>query len=333
MNTPNFFPKFLSTSRNISLPGVSLLALVATVLLSCSSTKESEAQATAQAAQSKTNSAPPSVIVGIARIEPEDGIVALYSSASGKIKTLVATRNIVLEKGQNILLLDDDVDEAQIRQVSTKSATQESSILAAKASADALRVSLENARKTYLLNEQLLAAKAISAQALSDSKAALDKLEQDYKQVLASADQSTLRLKEFQADAAYYQTLRAQKRVQAPYKGKVLSWDVHVGDVVTSSSKLGDFAPEGSIVAVTEVDELFAEYVKKGLKATIQSQSSGKIIGHGEVTFVADYLKKKSLFEDATSTEDRRVREVHIRLDNGSEVLIGGRVDCTIQVR
>ena len=46
--------------------------------------------------------------------------------------------------------------------------------------------------------------------------------------------------------------------------------------------------------------------------------------------FAADFLKRKSLFEDETTQEDRRVREVRIRLNPGANVLINSRVDCII---
>jgi hypothetical protein len=69
------------------------------------------------------------------------------------------------------------------------------------------------------------------------------------------------------------------------------------------------------------------------MKAAIHSQSTGEVLGKGEIVFAASYLKKKSLFEDETTKEDRRIREVHIRLEPGSKVLIGARVDCTIYLK
>jgi HlyD family secretion protein len=54
----------------------------------------------------------------------------------------------------------------------------------------------------------------------------------------------------------------------------------------------------------------------------------------GTVSYAADYLKQKSLFKDqSTEQEDRRVRDVSIRLDSGKMPLIGSRVDCIIMLK
>ena len=84
-------------------------------------------------------------------------------------------------------------------------------------------------------------------------------------------------------------------------------------------------------MAKTEIDEIYAERIKTGQKAIILSQTSGDTLARGTVFFAADYLKAKSLFKDqSTELEDRRIREVHIKIEEGQKPLIGSRVDCII---
>jgi hypothetical protein len=52
------------------------------------------------------------------------------------------------------------------------------------------------------------------------------------------------------------------------------------------------------------------------------------------VIFTSPYLKKKSLFADkADNLEDRRVREVRVELSPKSQVLIGSRLECVIELK
>jgi hypothetical protein len=57
------------------------------------------------------------------------------------------------------------------------------------------------------------------------------------------------------------------------------------------------------------------------------------VIAKGTISYLADYLKKKSLFDDEKTVEDRRVRKAEIKLEYGSQVLIGSRVDCIIYLQ
>jgi len=57
------------------------------------------------------------------------------------------------------------------------------------------------------------------------------------------------------------------------------------------------------------------------------------ILAEGEVIYLSPYLKKKSLFSDnSANMEDRRVREVRIRLNGNSNLLINSRVEAVIDL-
>ncbi|HXD93019.1 MAG TPA: HlyD family efflux transporter periplasmic adaptor subunit, partial [Bacteroidia bacterium] len=125
-----------------------------------------------------------------------------------------------------------------------------------------------------------------------------------------------------------------KKKIKAPANGKILSVDVRLGNNVLASQSVGDFAPDGPLIAITEVDELFATKIAVGMKAYIRPQGQLDTLATGKIYLTSPYLRKKTLFsDDATNMEDRRVREVRVLLDKSDKVLIGSRVECVILLK
>jgi multidrug resistance efflux pump len=272
-------------------------------------------------------------VSGIARIEPQHGIIDLTAGTDGKIVKLLVQQNDSVQKGQLLALVDNSIYEAQLNQSASKLLTQQAVIKTGEAQITSIKTDWENAQRTHELNKKLYEAKALTQDELLNSLYKEKKLQREYEKAMADVNQAKTKMHELNADINYYKTNLQQKRIVAPADGKILSLTAKPGYYVRSETKLGDFAPAGYLVAVTEVDELFADRITTGMKAAIHSQSTGEVLGKGEIVFAASYLKKKSLFEDETTKEDRRIREVHIRLEPGSKVLIGARVDCTIYLK
>lgn len=310
---------------------IGLLTVVS--LLSCSKDeKNNEAQA-------KTDSlaARPALkeeVQGVARIEPEAGILDLTAGTSGRITKILMTENQDVAAGQSLLTIEVSVENAQLAQAQSKLGTQRATIAANRATVEALKANLPNVRTTYERNLALYQSQAQTKQVVEDSKAALDKLLKDIEAAEANVNQANSRVGELEADINYFRTVLNQKKVLAPTSGKILDIPVKIGDYVGQTTKIGEMAASGAYIARTEVDELFAERIKVGQKAYLFSQTTGDTLATGVVSFAADYLKQKSLFKDqSTEQEDRRVREVHVRLDANRRPLIGSRVDCLILLK
>ena len=269
-------------------------------------------------------------VVGVARIEPEKGLLYIYSTANGKIQSINADVNENVKQEAVLVSLENATDAAQLNIEESKILTQKAVIRSAEINANAILSDLQKAKEDVVLNEQLFAAKAITEQTLNDSKAKASKLQIEYQKQLSDVEQAKNKMAEINASVQYQQTVIASKQIKAPFDGKVLQWDIYKGDYVTVGQKLGQYAPDGALIAKTEVDELFAEKVKTGMKADIISQLNGEKIGEGEVVFVAGFLKKKSLFSDENTVEDRRVKEVKVRLKPETQIAINNRVDCII---
>jgi HlyD family secretion protein len=268
--------------------------------------------------------------LGIAHIEPENGLLDLTTSANGKIIQLFSKEGDRVKKNQILGNVDNLVEKAQLKQAESKLATQQMVIAASLAALNSAKTDLDKAQKDYDRTKNLFSVKAATQQNLDDSQFNLEKLKQNYDQASQNLSQARFRLIEMKADIAYYQSLIVEKQIKAPFDGKILSLDAHVGNDVVTTTVLGQFYPDSNLLAVTEVDELFADKVQLGQHAIIYSQATGKELGRGIVIYAGDFLKKKSLFSDETQIEDRRVRPVKVRLTKDSKALIGSRVDCTI---
>jgi HlyD family secretion protein len=270
-------------------------------------------------------------ILGVARIEPVDGLINLTAGTSGKILAVLMDENQEVKKGDALLNVEMAIENAQLSQAQSKISTQQAAIAANQANLAVLKVNLKNAQETYQRNVELYAGKAQTKENLDNSLNTVERIQKEIEASEANLRQSTARTNELQADINYFQTLVNQKQINAPTAGKILNVLVKTGEYVNNTTQIAEFAPAGNLIAKTEVDELFAEKIKIGQKAQILSQTTGEKLAEGTVSYAAEYLKTKSLFKDqATEQEDRRVREVHIKLESGKMPLIGSRVDCLI---
>ncbi|PWG81373.1 HlyD family secretion protein [Pararcticibacter amylolyticus] len=317
----------MKTKMTIPFSGI----MMALALVSCSGENKNDDPVSKNDTVSKKVAI--HMVVGIARIEPEKGLLNIYANANGRISKIAASENQVVSKGSDLVLLDNQTDQALLDIEQSKAPAQRAAILSAQQNAKAMLSDLEKAQKDVALNEQLFKSKAITEQALNDSKSKVNRLQYDYQKLIADIGQQKSKVQEIDANIKYRKAILSDRQIKSAFSGRVLQWDVHPGDYVTPGQKLGQFAPDGPLIAVTEVDELFSDKVEKGMKAEVFSQMNGQKIGSGTVTYIAGFLKKKSLFSDENSVEDRRVREVKVLLNAGSQVNINNKVDCKIYLK
>lgn len=270
-------------------------------------------------------------VMGIALIEPGKRIAQLGQSQSGTVKEIFAAPGAQLKAGQDILTLESSLESAQVSQASARIGTQGDAIAAAEANSEVIRTRLAKAKADLQRDEKLFSGNAITEQARDNSRAQVDQLEQELKASIAAAKQQRARANELRSDLNYYQTLLGRSTLKAPADGTLLSLDIRVGEFLDGRTSVGEFAPDGPVIALTEIDELYASQVKTGQKAYIRTQGKADTLSTGTVVLASPYLRKKSLFSDNPSNlEDRRVREVHVQLDKPESVLIGARVECII---
>jgi HlyD family secretion protein len=298
--------------------------LLSVLLVSCGENKQQEVIETPVTQA-------PERIVGLATVEPQTRIVSLYTEPGGIVTKIIRNMNEDVQAGDVIIEFESSVEQAQLQQAISKLATQQAVINSNKSQLASLEVKVENARVNYERNAELVKSGGVTQQALEDSRFDYESLQADIGTYTANIAQEQSKLNELQADINYYRELLGRKKITAPVNGKILSIDVKIGNYVNTAQAIGDFAPEGDFIAVTEIDELFAIQVQEGMTAYIRSEGKTDTLSTGVVFLTSPYLRKKSLFSDGSSNmEDRRVREVRVKLDDKSKLLIGSRVECVI---
>ena len=275
-----------------------------------------------------------SIVMGIAIIEPSSRIANLASESNGVIEHITVQAGESVVKGQAILSLNNELELAQMNQAQSKIATQKQAIAAAEATFSQLKTQLEKAKRDLNRDQGLFDGKAITKDVLDNSKYVIENLERQMATQRVAIEQQKTKISEINADVKYYQTLISKKAVHAPQSGVLLSLNVHEGEFLSTNQSIGDFAPNGPTIALTEIDELFATKVKVGQKAEIRNQGSQEAVTTGTVVLTSPYLRKKSLFsENSSNLEDRRVREVRVQLDDPSKVILGARMECWIDTK
>jgi len=270
-------------------------------------------------------------LVGVARIEPENKICPIGVEIPGRVVSMEVEEGQFVKKGQLIMLLDESTEMAQVQQSASKLVTRTQRVKSLEAKIAAIQIKLKAADVNSKRDRTLANAKAGTEKDAIDSETNYQNLVADVLIAQADLEEAQAGVKEVGAETNYLNQLKDKKRIYAPEDGMMLNWDVKVGQAVAAGTKLGDFAPDGNLIAITEVDELYAMKVKVGQKVNVNMQGTTNLLTKGTVTYCASYLSKKSIFSDrADNLEDRRVREVHVRVNNPKAVLIGSRVECII---
>jgi multidrug resistance efflux pump len=258
----------------------------------------------------------------------------LSCESSGLITALHYLAGDDISQGQVIIELTHAVEQARLEQSKASIKTRLSEIKALEAALAGTRIRTENAKITYDRAKSLFEKDAQTESYLDNTRTEYESLLEEIKRLEANVITAQDSVKEFQADQRLAQAELEKRFLVAPTDGQILSLDVTIGSYVSAGSQIGTFAPKSPLCARCEIDELFAEYVKKGQKAINRYPGMTESVVEGTVTFAGPYLRKKSLFsDDVGDLEDRRVREIVIRLAPDASVLYGSRVECVIQIK
>jgi HlyD family secretion protein len=272
-------------------------------------------------------------LIGIARIEPAEKIYPIGAEVNGTVVRICVREGDPVKKGQLLMELNDAAESAQVAQSTSKVNTRNEKIKGIQAKISALYVKLDIAKTNSDRDNELAKADAITNQKAFDTETIFRNLQQDIKVAQADLQEAKASLGELSADTKYFNEIAGKKKIYAPADGMLLSLDVKPGQTIAPGTKIADFAPAGGLIAITEIDELFAMKVKVGMKVKITAQGTKDVLTTGTVTYTSPFLSKKSIFSDkADNLEDRRVREVRILIDDVRAVLIGSRVEAIIKL-
>lgn len=306
------------------------IVTVALILLSACGAKKEEPAASAPV----NTTLDAEKVIALGRVEPEVKITGVGAEVAGVIKRIYVNEGDSVKAGDLLIELSHDYEDAKVAQVQAKFKGQEADIQTATAQLQSARFKLSNSLDKLERLKKVVAQGADTKQNLDNAELEYQQAESDVNRLTASLEAAKSRLTETSADLRVAQADVSRRMIKAPAAGVVLTMELTEGSTVTTNSSLFEFAPNSDITVLSEVDELFANKIKLGQKVVIRTQGMDDTLAVGEVMQMAPYLKKKSLFsEDSGNMEDRRVREVRIKLNGNPALLINSRVEAVIALK
>lgn len=308
---------------------ISIITLLAALATGCNNKQQSANETAKNTAISKEQV---NEIVGVGKVEPENGIVNLASADAGIVKEVYKTKGEKVKKGDAVLKLDDDLAQEKIQQTITQTTTQHTQIELEQRAIGELDYKITNKKALLERTEQLAKSGAETMQYLDDTRTELNVLLNNLEQKKLVVAVAKNKLAELERQLIIIKTEANKKMVSVPANGTLLSISAKVGEALSANQWYAEFAADGPVVVRAEIDELFADKVQIGQAAEIRYVGATTTLTHGRVSYLAAYLKKKSLFAEKTDDkEDRRVREITITLDNDANLLLNAKVECIIK--
>ncbi len=273
-------------------------------------------------------------IVAIGRVEPEAKLTTLASEVGGLINEIKVKAGDTVRKGQVILTLSQDVEQAQLALAEARINTSSKEIATQQAQVASARIKLNNLTQKLPRLQALLAQGAETQQNVDNLIADIDQSAKEIERIQATSNATLAKIAELRADVNVSRKQLAKRTVLAPADGEVLNMDLTPGSMLSAGTAICDFAPKSALTVLVEVDELFTNRVFLGQKALLRTQGQADTLAFGEVIYAAPALKKKSIFSDESSNlEDRRVREVRIKITSPNTLLYNSRVEVILFVK
>ncbi|MEO6901694.1 MAG: HlyD family efflux transporter periplasmic adaptor subunit [Bacteroidia bacterium] len=307
------------------MKSISLTTLLALLLISCTNKRAEEPVLVTKRVDDVNQ------VVGVGKIQPENGIIELYSEVGGIVEKIYKNENDSVHAGEIIIELKHSIEDANITQLKSAVRIQEAQLSVDENALKDLQIRYNNSVVELQRLNNLLAKGAESQQVVDNATADMQSFMANIKKSQATIEVSKMKWKETKTQEATAEVQLQQKFIRAPGNGIILELTMQKGNYIDNKQIVAQLNPEGKIIAVCEIDELFANKIKVGQRTIIRNFGSLDTITTGKVYFASSFLKKKSLFNDQPGEkEDRRVREIKISLDNPTSILLNSRVECVV---
>jgi multidrug resistance efflux pump len=310
------------------------LAIVPLIITACSSSKDNNEKSAASSNSVNSAMVEVSEVVGVGKVEPEKEIISLAASSGGIVMEIYRNDGDSIKKDEPLVRLDDDLELIRVSQLRSQYNSQKS-----QEEIDELNLRESEARlankKKLLESVRVLTSKgAETQQTLDDLETEVTTLSLTVEKDRAMVKLSASKLMELAAQVRYAEAEASKRILRSPYEGLILEMLIEKGSAVNQFEKYAEVAPSGPITVRTEVDELFAGRLSKGLDADIRFVGSDSVVAKGKVIFLSPYLKKKSLFSgESNEQEDRLVREVRIKLEGETGLILNSKVESVIKLK
>ncbi|MHB0954778.1 MAG: HlyD family secretion protein [Pirellulaceae bacterium] len=299
----------------------------------------------------------PSPIFAAGRIEGASEEIRLRPQLEGRIVTIAVSEGQVVNQGDLLLLLDDSQyrhglssAEAEVRQCqgelarlvngASKEERQEAEALHRASLADLERAQLAWGRVRRLTEER-----ASSQQESDNQRTLVSALQARVDAAKANVDSLDAPAREDEVEMAKAKIAAAKAKLElanvhldrtrllAPAAGKILQLNVREAELASNESVEPPivFADTSRFRVRAFVEELDARRVKVGMLALVSTDGEPDEQWRGHVTKLSPRMGRKQLFTDDPAEQfDVKTREVWIDLDTTDDLIIGLRVDVSI---
>ena len=308
--------------------------IIPLIITGCTGAKENKGKSVTAPNPINITMSEVSEVIGVGKVEPERKIISLAASTGGIVKEIYRNDGDSIKKDEPLVKLDDELELIRASQLRSQYNTQKSQEDIDELNLKESKAKLAN-KKKLLESVRTLALKgAETKQTLDDLETEVTTLSIAVEKDSASVKLSVSRLLELDEQGKYAEAEAAKKILRSPYDGVLLELQIEKGSAVNQFAPFAEIAPLGPIIVRTEVDELFAGRLSKGLPADIKFVGGDSIVAKGKIIFLSPYLKKKSLFsQKANEQEDRLVREVRIRLEGENRLILNSKVESVIKLK
>jgi multidrug resistance efflux pump len=300
-----------------------------------------------------------STIFATGLIEGVTEDVELRAEQIGRVtKVLVAAGDWVDAKAV-LVKLDDDrqLQEVALAQANVEFAQAELERLQNGARAEereeahalyrSAQARLDQATRTWSRIEQLRADNAVSQQEADDQQADVESLRGELEAAAARVRQleaparademraAVARVASAQASLSLANINSAKTELRAPHAGRVLDVNVRVGELTGPDAvkPLVVLSDTSKVRVRAYVEELDAPRIAVGMKATVTADG---LLGQsftGHVISISPRMETKTINSDRPfELYDTKVREVLLELDTKEPLIVGLRVDVSVQL-
>ena len=274
------------------------------------------------------------VVVGIGKVEPEEGVVNLASNSGGIVASIFKQAGDSLKEGDTIIMLQQKDLALKVNEIKAKIQTQKEQIASNKVAVGQYKAQLEENNKTLKVSQKLVKSGAETDENVSALKTDKKVLEVEFNKSQKAVAVSQSQLNEMQAQLKSAKNKLQDQVIKAPSDGILLSIDTKKGEAIQPLASFATFAAKGPIVVHGEADELFANRLKIGQSVKVHYIGNSKTITTGKIIYLSPILSNKSLFTDVPGEQqDRRVRRFKVLLDSTQNLLINTKVECNIDIK
>jgi multidrug efflux pump subunit AcrA (membrane-fusion protein) len=274
----------------------------------------------------------PAALIGLGRIESGEGLMSLSPEVDGIVSRVAVRAGDDVPAGALLVQMKDDAVRAEAAAIRAQLDVQQRRIDAYSADVLAATARRDRADRTLTRLRAVAAAGEVSGEQLDSAETALSLSRIEVSKAIGQVEIARAEARATARELAVTEARVAQRAVRSPAAARVLRVDVQPGEQIAASREAIELAPSGPQEVRCEFDELVADEVAVGAAGLVRALAGDTAWARGRVVRAAPGLIRKSLFaEVAGESEDRRVREVRLRLDSGAVLPFNARVECVVE--